>query len=67
MPSDRDIQATALIVFRHHGRSSSYYARGRAESLRAEGAHTGAETWEKIAKLCEEWERSDRNPEEALN
>lgn len=66
MPSDRDIQATALIVFQRHGGSSSYYARGRAETLRDEGAHTGAEVWDRIAKLCEEWER-DRKPDEGIN
>ncbi len=65
--SDRDLRATALIVFRQHGRSSSYYARGRAETLRDEGAHIGAATWDKIATICEEWERGDRNLDEALN
>jgi hypothetical protein len=65
MASNRDIQATALIVFRQHGGSSSYYARGRAETLLDEGAHTGAETWEKIAVLCEEWER-ERKPGEFI-
>ena len=52
MPSEIDIQRTALVVFQQHGRSSSYYARGRAETLRDEGAHTGAETWERIAVIC---------------
>jgi hypothetical protein len=59
--SDRDIEATALIVFREHGRSASYYARGRAETLRDEGARTGAETWDGIAAICEQWER-EREP-----
>jgi hypothetical protein len=66
MPSDRDIRATALQVFLRHGRSASYYARGQAETLRDEGAHAGAETWEKIAALCETWER-EIEPGDCLN
>jgi hypothetical protein len=64
--SDRDIQATVLLVFKQHGRSSPYFARGRAETLRDEGAQAGAETWDKIAALCEEWER-EREPGEGIN
>lgn len=67
MPSERDVRAAALIVFCQHGRSASYYARGRAHDLRDEGAHAGAETWEKIAALCEEWERADPKPDEKIN
>ena len=67
MISERDIQATALLVFKQHGCSSSYYARGRTETLRDEGAHTGAETSEKIAALVEEWERVDSKPGEVVN
>jgi hypothetical protein len=65
--SDHDLKATALIVFKRHGRSSSYYARARAESLREEGAHTGAETWDKIAAIVAEWERAERTSDEGLN
>lgn len=63
MPSDRDIQATALIVFREHGRSA--YARGRAETLRDEGARTDADTWDRIAAICEQWER-EREPGDSI-
>jgi hypothetical protein len=65
MPSDRDIQATALIVFKQHGRSASYFARGRAETLRDKGARAGAETSDRIAALCEQWER-EREPGDAI-
>lgn len=65
--TDRDIEAPALLVFRQHGRSSSYFARGRAETLRDEGAHAGAETWEKIAAIVEEWERDEPGPGESVN
>jgi hypothetical protein len=56
MPSEIDIQRTALVVFKQHGR--------RAETLRDEGAHRGADTWAQIAALCEEWERADPKPRE---
>jgi hypothetical protein len=46
--SDRDVQATALLVIKHHGASAAYYAAGRADELRDAGAVHGANTWRRI-------------------
>lgn len=46
--SDRDIQATALLTIKQHGRSAGYYAASMADQLEEKGAHEGAATWRKV-------------------
>lgn len=46
--SNRDIQATALLVIKRHRGSAGYIAASRADELAAQGAHTGARTWRRI-------------------
>jgi hypothetical protein len=64
--SDRDILATALLVIEQHGPSALYYAKGRIEELRDQGAFTGAAVWEKVAAAVEEIQRT-RGPKEPIN
>jgi hypothetical protein len=47
-PSDRNIQATALLVIQQHGESAADYSAGRADELLEQGAITGAAMWRKI-------------------
>ena len=51
--SDRDINATALIVIRQHGGSAAYFAAGRADELLDGGDAEGAALWRRILKAIE--------------
>ena len=51
--SDRDIQATALLVIKQHGASAGYFAASRADELTDQGAHAGARTWRRIVAEIE--------------
>jgi hypothetical protein len=46
--SDRDIQATALLVIKEHGGRAGYFAASRADQLAGQGAYAGAQTWRRI-------------------
>ena len=46
--SDRDIQATALLVIKQHGGSAGYFAASRADQLAEQCAHAGGRTWRRV-------------------
>src|SRR5262249_39056167 len=59
---DRDIHATALIVFRQHGPSSSYCAREGRRHCAMRARIAGRRPGTRSRSFCEEWERGDRKP-----
>ena len=65
--SDSDIQATACSCSSSTGAHRPTMPEAASSPLREQAAHTGAETWEKIAALVEEWQREERIPHEGLN
>lgn len=62
-PAVRDILATAKLVIEQHGASALYFANGRIAELREQGAHTGAEVWQRVAGAIEEMQRERRTGE----
>jgi hypothetical protein len=52
--SDRDINATALIVIRRHGGSAGYFAARRADALLSAGDLEGATVWRRVLNAIEE-------------
>jgi hypothetical protein len=55
----------ALLCIKLHGPNALYYAKGRIEELRDQGA-AGAAMWVKVAAVLEEMQR-ERRPEDAVN
>jgi hypothetical protein len=47
-PSDRDIDATALMLIRHHGDAASFVAAQRADELLEQANLGGVTAWMRI-------------------